>query len=94
MPKTIHRSVCPYDCPDTCGLQVEVENGCALRVTGDPDHPVTRGLLCPKMNNYERTVHSSRRLTTPLRRVGTKGERRFEPITWEEAINFICKRWM
>ncbi|MDD5284723.1 MAG: molybdopterin-dependent oxidoreductase [Desulfuromonadaceae bacterium] len=93
MSRTITRSVCPYDCPDTCGLLVEVENGSALKVTGDPDHPMTRGLLCIKMNSYERTVHSPRRLTTPLRRVGAKGEGRFEPISWEDAIGQICAAW-
>ena len=76
---TIQRSVCPYDCPDTCGLLVEVENGRAVRVTGDPDHPFTRGLLCPKMLHYERTVHSPRRLTTPLLRTGCQGVRRVRP---------------
>ncbi len=89
----IHRSVCPYDCPDTCGLLVEVENGRAARVTGDPDHPVTRGLLCPKMNHYEDTVHSPRRLTTPLLRTGPKGSGRFTPISWADAIERICARW-
>jgi len=93
MSTTIHRSVCPYDCPDTCGMLVEVENGRALRVTGDPDHPVTRGLLCPKMNRYERTVHSPRRLTTPLLRTGDKGDGRFAPISWGEAIESICTCW-
>jgi len=90
---TIHRSVCPYDCPDTCGLLVEVENGRALRVTGDPDHPVTRGLLCPKMNHYEDTVHSPRRLTTPLLRTGPKGTGEFAPISWAEAVERICSNW-
>ncbi|MDD2581449.1 MAG: molybdopterin-dependent oxidoreductase [Desulfuromonadaceae bacterium] len=92
MPDII-RSVCPFDCPDACGLQVTVENGVAVAVSGDPDHPVTRGLLCPKMVHYERTVHSSRRLTTPLRRVGKKGAGEFEAIPWEEAIATICSRW-
>ncbi|MDA8412344.1 MAG: molybdopterin-dependent oxidoreductase [Desulfobacteraceae bacterium] len=87
------RSVCPYDCPDTCGLLVEVENGRAVRVTGDPQHPITRGLLCPKMLHYEKTVHSSRRLTTPLLRTGPKGSGEFTPIGWGEAIERICKRW-
>jgi len=91
---TTCRTVCPFDCPDTCGLLVEVENGLALRVTGDPDHPVTRGLLCAKMTGYERTVHSPRRLTTPLCRVGAKGEGHFEPISWGEAISTICSRWV
>ena len=87
------RSVCPYDCPDTCGLLVEVENGRAARVTGDPDHPVTRGLLCPKMQHYERTVHSPRRLTSPLLRTGPKGSAEFTPISWKNAIERICSRW-
>ncbi len=93
MSKTIVRSVCPFDCPDTCGMLVEVENGRAVRVSGDPDHSVTRGLLCPKMNRYERTVHSSRRLTTPLLRTGAKGEGAFVPISWPEAVERICSRW-
>lgn len=93
MPITTRRSVCPFDCPDTCGLLVEVENGRALRVTGDPEHPVTLRLLCPKMNSYELTVHSPRRLTTPLRRTGARGDCSFKPISWEDAISCICKRW-
>ena len=90
--KTV-RSVCPFDCPDACGLLVTVENGLATSVCGDLEHPITRGLLCPKMNHYERTVHSPRRLATPLRRVGKKGAGEFEPISWERAIELICSRW-
>lgn len=93
MAVSVIRSVCPYDCPDACGLLVTVENGQATRVAGDPDHPVTRGLLCAKMNHYEQTVHSPRRLTTPLRRVGKKGAGEFEPISWHEAISSICSHW-
>ncbi len=92
MPETI-RSVCPYDCPDACGLLVTVENDRTISVSGDPDHPVTRGLLCSKMNHYEQTVHSPRRLTTPLRRIGNKGSGEFEPISWDLAITLICTRW-
>ncbi len=89
----IYRSVCPFDCPDTCGLLVTVENGRAVKVAGDPEHPVTRGLLCPKMQHYEETVHSPRRLTTPLLRIGTKGAGEFVPISWQEAIERICTAW-
>lgn len=88
-----YRSVCPFDCPDACGLLVTVEEGQAVSITADPDHPITRGLLCPKMQHYERTVHSPRRLTTPLRRSGPKGSGQFEPITWDEAVEQICSRW-
>ena len=90
---TVHRSVCPFDCPDACGLLVTVEDGRAISIAADPDHPITRGLLCPKMQHYQRTVHSPRRLTTPLRRSGPKGSGRFEPISWDEAIDQICSRW-
>ena len=93
MKTTIARSVCPYDCPDTCGMLVEVAAGRAIRVSGDPDHPMTRGLLCPKMNTYQQTVHSPRRLTTPLLRIGAKGDGIFAPISWDEAIERICSSW-
>jgi anaerobic selenocysteine-containing dehydrogenase len=72
---------------------VTVENGCAVSVSGDPEHPVTRGLLCPKMLHYEQTVHSPRRLMTPLRRVGKKGAGEFEPISWDDAVTLICSNW-
>jgi len=88
-----HRSVCPYDCPDTCGLLVETANGVAVKVSGDPDHPYTRGTLCSKMNRYELTVHSPRRLLTPLLRSGPKGSGEFTPVSWNEAIGMIAARW-
>ncbi len=93
MPTEIKRSVCPYDCPDTCGLLVEVENGRAVRVSGDPEHPFSRGTLCPKMLHYEKTVHSPLRLTTPLIRTGPKGKGEFRPATWDEAVAVIAARW-
>ena len=89
----IKPSVCPYDCPDCCGLLITVEDGKAVCVAGDPEHAFTRGTLCPKMAHYERTVHSPKRIMTPLRRVGQKGEGRFSPIGWDEAIEEIARRW-
>ena len=93
MPRKIKRSVCPYDCPDTCGLLVEVSEGKAVRVRGDPDHPYTRGTLCPKMNRYQNSVHSSLRLSKPLLRKGPKGSADFRSISWEEATDIIADRW-
>ena len=89
----IKKTACPYDCPDCCGLLVTVENGKAVKVAGDPAHPFTRGTLCPKMAHYERTVHSEKRLTTPLKRIGAKGEGKFIPISWQEAVDTIAARW-
>ena len=93
MPITTHRSVCPYDCPDTCGLLVDVEDDRAVKVYGDPDHPYSQGSLCAKMQRYELTVHSPRRLMTPLLRTGTKGSGEFVPTSWEEAISRIASKW-
>ena len=93
MLKKIERSVCPYDCPDACGLLVEVVGGKAVKVSGDPEHPFTRGTLCVKMSRYQETVHSPLRLTRPLLRTGTKGSGEFRSISWKEAIDRITERW-
>ena len=93
MVRKIKRSVCPYDCPDACGLLVEVVNGKAIKVSGDLEHPFTRGTLCPKMNRYQDTVHSPLRLTHPLLRTGAKGSGEFRSISWEEAIDRIIEGW-
>lgn len=89
----IKPSVCPYDCPDCCGLLVTVQDGRAVHIAGDPNHPFTRGTLCPKMAHYERTVHAKGRIMTPLKRIGKKGEGRFKPISWEAAIAEIAEHW-
>jgi anaerobic selenocysteine-containing dehydrogenase len=86
------RAACPHDCPDTCAMLVTVENGRAVRVAGDPEHPFTQGFLCAKVNRYvERTYHADR-LTVPLRRVGPKGRGQFEPISWDDALDEIAAR--
>jgi anaerobic selenocysteine-containing dehydrogenase len=86
------RGACPHDCPDTCAMITTVENGRAVRVEGDPDHPVTQGFLCAKVNRYlERTYHRDR-LQHPLRRTGPKGSGRFERVSWDEALSDIAAR--
>jgi len=73
-------------------MLVTVENGRAVRVAGDPEHPFTQGFLCAKVNRYvERTYHADR-LTEPLRRVGPKGRGQFEPISWDDALDEIAAR--
>ncbi|MDO4490698.1 MAG: molybdopterin-dependent oxidoreductase [Lachnospiraceae bacterium] len=91
--RTVQKAVCPYDCPGTCGLLVETENNKILKVKGDPEHPLHHGLICEKMQGYEKAVNSPERITTPLKRVGAKGEGRFEPISWEQALTEITDRW-
>ena len=88
------RGACPHDCPDTCAMLVKVQDGVAIKVQGDPDHPPTHGALCTKVSRYiERTYHPERVLT-PLKRVGCKGDgaARFEPVGWDEALADIAAR--
>jgi anaerobic selenocysteine-containing dehydrogenase len=92
MTATQVRATCPHDCPDTCALLVTVEDGVATEVKGDPEHPTTAGVLCTKVSRYvERTYHPDR-LLHPLRRVGKKGEGKFERISWDEALDDIAAR--
>ena len=86
------RGACPHDCPDTCALLVTVRDGRAIRVAGNPDHGSTAGVLCTKVSRYTERTYSRDRLLTPLRRVGRKGEGRFEPVSWDEALNDIASR--
>ncbi len=87
------RAVCPHDCPDTCAMLVTVEDGRAIRIGGDPDHPVTQGFLCTKVAKYlERTYHEGR-LLYPQIRVGAKGEGKFRRATWDEALDLIATRF-
>ncbi|MDO9404584.1 MAG: molybdopterin oxidoreductase family protein [Polaromonas sp.] len=86
------RGACPHDCPDTCSLLTTVENGIATRVQGNPEHPATGGVLCTKVSRYtERTYHPER-ILQPLKRVGPKGSGRFEPVSWDVALDDIAAR--
>ncbi len=93
--REIIRTTCPRDCFDTCGIAVVKRNGVVAHVRGDPQHPVSRGKLCAKCSiGYNREWRDPQaRLTRPLRRVGPKGEGRFEPISWEAALAAIADRF-
>src|SRR6202453_1115548 len=91
MPEVRH-SVCALDCPDCCSLLVNVEDGRGSKLRGNPAHPVTRGFLCGKVAQYlEREYHPGR-LLYPQRRIGAKGEGRFERISWDQALDAIADR--
>jgi anaerobic selenocysteine-containing dehydrogenase len=89
----IFPAVCPLDCPDTCGLLLHKENGKIVKVTGNPDHPITKGAICNKVRNMTERVYDPERVLYPLKRVGPKGEGRFERISWEEAVDTITGRF-
>ena len=91
--KTTHHGGCPHDCPDTCSMIFEVQEGKLIGVKGNPDHPMTRGGLCVKLNDYEKRHYHPDRLLYPMRRTGPKGSKQFERITWDEALDEIVTRW-
>jgi len=93
MARQIIRGACPHDCPDTCGLITEVEAGRAVKLYGDPEHPITQGWLCAKVRPYLDHVYHPDRLRHPLRRVGPKGGGQWARISWAEAIAEIADRW-
>ena len=87
------RVVCAHDCPDMCSLIASVEDGKVVRVQGDPDHPYTAGFACGKVNRDADLVNSPERIKTPLKRIGAKGSGQFRPISWDEALDEIAKKW-
>ncbi|MET3939530.1 anaerobic selenocysteine-containing dehydrogenase [Paenibacillus sp. PvP094] len=86
-------AVCPLDCPDTCGLLLHKENGKIAKVAGNPDHPITKGAICNKVRNMAERIYHPERLQYPMRRVGAKGEGKFERISWDEAIHEITGKF-
>ncbi|GJQ59885.1 MAG: molybdopterin oxidoreductase family protein [Candidatus Scalindua sp. AMX11] len=87
------KSVCPLDCPDTCGIISSISEGKLVKVQGDPDHFGTRGFLCKKVRHYPERVYGPDRLLYPLKRSGEKGSGSFERITWNEATEIITKKF-
>jgi anaerobic selenocysteine-containing dehydrogenase len=91
--KSTHHGGCPHDCPDTCAMVFEVEDGKLIGVKGNRDHPMTRGGLCVKLKDYEKRHYHPDRLLHPLRRTGPKGSKQFERISWDQALDEIGTRW-
>jgi anaerobic selenocysteine-containing dehydrogenase len=100
--RVVH-AVCSHDCPDSCGVLVTVDtaSGRAVKVQGDPAHPVTRGFLCGKVAKYLDRVYSPGRLLYPMkRRAGVakapvaqgREDEVFERISWDEALDLIAAR--
>jgi len=106
--KVVH-AVCSHDCPDSCGVLVTVESVAgverAVKVQGDPSHPVTRGFLCGKVAKYLERVYSPERVLYPMRRKAgvakgpagygaVKGREAdaFERVSWDEALGFIAEK--
>ncbi|MFN7877881.1 MAG: molybdopterin-dependent oxidoreductase [Pirellula sp.] len=85
-------SVCAIDCPDACSLHITVEDGRVTKLSGNPEHPITKGFACVKMSRYPERQEQADRLLYPQRRIGKKGEGKFERISWDEALEEIAQR--
>jgi len=85
----IRRTACSLDCFDACGIVAEVADGRIVRIGGDPEHPITRGALCNKVNHYlrDRFYHPDRQLH-PLRKVSGRWQR----LAWDDALDLIAEK--
>jgi anaerobic selenocysteine-containing dehydrogenase len=87
----IVRSAC-RGCHGVCQVLVHLKGDHVVKVTGDPDSPTSRGYLCPKGSAAPELLYHPDRLTHPLRRVGKRGENRWEKVSWEEALNEMADK--
>lgn len=87
-------STCPHDCPSTCALDVELlGDGKVGRVRGAADNSYTAGVICAKVARYSERLYHPDRLTSPMRRVGAKGDGRFEVISWDDALDLVAEKF-
>lgn len=80
------------NCGGRCRILVEEKEGKIINIKGDPKYPDK--IPCIRGLNYHKTFLGDDRLTTPLKRIGKRGEGKFIPISWEEAIKTITNEWI
>ena len=89
----VKHSLCAICSPSMhCGVDCYVKDGKIIRVEGTPDHPFNHGKLCTKGSSLRNYVYRKDRIKTPLKRVGERGEGKFEPISWDEAYDIIAEK--
>jgi len=89
---TTHRSACPLDCPDLCGLEVTVEDGKVTRLEGDHRGPLTDGFICGKVRKFTDHMYGDARIARPLVRTGPKGAGQLREVSWDEALGLVADR--
>jgi len=88
-------STCPHDCPSSCSVEVHFyPDGDVRRLNGARDNDYTAGVVCAKVARYPERLYHPDRLMQPLRRVGKKGEARFEEISWDAALDLIAEKFL
>src|SRR5512145_844877 len=86
------QTACPLDCPDSCTLQVTVENGRIIKIDGGDANPATRDFICAKVRKFTGRVYGEDRLLYPAIRKGSKGHGVFTRVSWDEALDHIAAR--
>lgn len=84
--RTMYKTAC-HGCAHCCAVKAYVEDGVVVKLEGDPDGPLNRGGMCLKGLSQLHTVYSPRRVLHPMKRVGERGENKWEAITWDEALD-------
>ena len=79
-------------CHGGCGVLVHVKDGRVIRIEGDPESPISRGTLCPKGIASVQLAYHPNRLLYPLKRIGAKGEGKWERISWDEAYDILTSK--
>jgi thiosulfate reductase / polysulfide reductase chain A len=81
-------------CVWRCGLLAKVKDGRVVKLEGNPDHPHSKGKLCPRGQAGLMTTYDPDRVLMPLVRAGKRGEGKFRKATWEEALDIIAKNML
>ena len=82
----------PGDHPVGCGMKLHIKDGRLVKVEGDPEHPISQGRLCVRCLTLPEYVHHPQRIIYPMKRVGKKGEDKWQRISWDEAMDIICDK--
>ncbi|HET9192600.1 MAG TPA: molybdopterin-dependent oxidoreductase [Vicinamibacterales bacterium] len=85
-------TVCPLDCPDSCSLDVRIQDGKITSIDGSSLNPVTDGYICAKVRRFPERVYGPDRLLYPAVRKGPKGLASFQRTTWDDAMALIAER--
>lgn len=88
---TLKKTICGICDPQQCGLKLSIKDGRIIKAEGNEDHPGSGGNLCGKGAATRQYVYSEKRLKTPLKRVGERGEGKFIPVTWDEALDTVAR---
>ena len=79
-------------CFNCCSTEFHFRGDRLVRITGNEADPVLKGKVCPKSQLTLQLYHNERRLDRPLKRVGERGEGKFEPIPWDQALDEIATK--